>query len=151
MKNTIQIISFLSVLFLFSTSCFAKPSIEVDKLLFKENAINVPIRVSADLVKATPCLDKNGDIQGFSATVRINVYATFGGTELLVASQTVEVPCGTVVTNNMTRPDFNSYATRIGSEGVSLVTDYLDENDEDGAILKEVGIILYDTIKAIKK
>jgi hypothetical protein len=151
MKSIIQFFSLLSVLTLFSVSCFATSSTNINEPTLKEDAINAPIRVTADLISATPCLDDKGDIQGFSATVRINVYATFGGTELLVASQTVNVPCGTVVTNNMTRPDFNDIATKVGSEGVSLVTDYLDENDENGAILKEIAIVLTDTMNSIKE
>lgn len=145
MKSIIPIFSLLSVLLLFSISCSATPIIK-KKTVFKENTINAPIRVSVDLISAVPCDDGT-----FKAKVRVNVYATYGSTEHLVASQETVIPCGTIKISFMTRSDFGNVATKVGTKGVSLVTDYLDENDEDGTIMKEVAITLDDKMKSLKK
>ena len=144
MKNSIKFFSLLTILFLFSIHCSATKTIES-----KESFVD--FKITTDLIGAKPCLSDDGqEIQGYSATIRVNLHVVVGGTQYLVASQIVKIPCGTVI-NHMTRSGFDDVATSQGSDGVSLITDYLNENDEDDIMFNAIKKALIDAMNAINE
>lgn len=145
MKNSIKIFTLLTALFLFAINCSATEPVESREFFPK-------FHVTSTLISVEPCLSKEGDIQGYSATVQVNLIVTLDIGQFLVAAQQVNIPCGTVIDHNMTRPDFDDITTLKGaSESVLLITDYLDENDENDVMFNEIKKNLHNTINSIKK
>ena len=143
MKSSIQFFSLLTILFLFSIPCSGTESINSDKFF-------VDFRVTADLISTQPCLSADGQtVNGYSATVRVNLFVTIGSTEYLVASQTVDIPCGTVI-SRMTPMEFDRLTVEANyKEGVPSIFDYLNENDENNIMFNEIKNTLHELISSI--
>lgn len=109
--------------------------------------LQLDIRVSCELITWKSC-----EPNGISAKVRVNIYVNnpiTPNTWLLAATQVVEIPCGTV--HRMDRPSFDKNASLEGTDGVPLVTKYLNEKDEDGSIFKKISYSIFDVLRALDK
>lgn len=109
--------------------------------------LQLDIRVSCELITWKSC-----EPNGISATVQVSIYINSPLNPtiyLLAAQQTVTIPCGTV--HRMDRPSFDKNASLEGTDGVPLVTKYLNEKDEDGSIFKKISYSIFDVLRALDK
>ncbi len=111
----------------------------------RETHIQADVTVTTSLITIAPC--EGG---GYSATIRVDIYINNGFATLLAASQTVDIPCGTVI-NKMTRPSFDKNVNKkLETKGVLSVIDYLNKKDKDHAIFQKIKTSIYESVHSIK-
>lgn len=141
MKNLFQILLAVTFLSYFSFSTRANYS-PIQNPSTSEAITGNGVSIQSTLISLKPC--KQG---GYQVRLRVDVIVEYDGAFLMVASQEVNIPCGTVH-GSVTRPQFDKYANAKNIGSVALITDYLNENDSDGSTFK---LIVNDMSNKIQK
>lgn len=142
---------FLLALFFQSFAIIASPSSVSNSIILpsiEDKHVQIEVRVTCNLVSYKAC----DPPPGISATVQVNIHINnpvHPETFLLVATQIVDIPCGTI--SGMTRPDFDKYARDKKEKYLEKVTDYLDQHDKDGTIFNKVRDQLSETLTGLEK